>query len=652
MNNLIRNQLNPYLLDYLKKTVPDFQKKGKLFTCPICHSKDCCELTANEYPLNSGKVYCFNPNCRKKIGDIISICREIEFGNNKDVPVDDIANYIIDMFNIKINNHVSDLFDKYQKWDWDMVPVAKNDKASNIEKEWQNKSHKNRTEWESWYGTINMGVQTGEKSNITVIDFDFVESDLKKRIYEGNPTEKMLQDARKQWEEGLEKVKKALPFIDWTTVQQKGFGGIHLIYQYEKDIPKTNLTIEGIHVDIMNDGGQVVIEPSIVGEQKRVIEGDEIKKMPEELKKYILENSTKKSVFDNTPEPPKGISSENELTFENLNGNRNNTFIKLFGEMRKDSNIKVAERHLRMFNNLLDKKLPLKELKAMSREAEKYHTADMETIGEKIISHFKLVDDILHIRDLKEVLGLERKDIEEALRYLIDQNKVQKVKKDTYGLIQDVEWRTDFMTLSKPLDVQVPYFNKFANFNNGSMIVIAGKTGTGKTHLTVNIIERFVKQGICPKLITTEADSGVGEIAIARGLKEGDFRFWQTSDPLTVPFKQDEVRIIDWLTAKDGDYAKLGLLYQQLNDQLVNFGGLLIVLSQLRKDNNEFFCVNQIDQFSSLSAKFLYPSVNGQYDNLHPYFEISKIRRPKDNRKFFKVPLEYIPESKELRERT
>ena len=157
-----------------------------------------------------------------------------------------------------------------------------------------------------------------------------------------------------------------------------------------------------------------------------------------------------------------------------------------------------------------------------------------------------------------------------------------------------------------------------------------------------------MKQGLKVKLITTEADSGVGEIALARGLKEGDFLYYQTSDPLSVPFQKDEVRIIDWITPTDNDYTKIGLMYKQLNDKLVDHGGLLIALSQL-KDNGEFFAPNQISQYASLAGKFLYPEKNGQVDHLHPYLEICKMRRPKTNQKFIQIPMEYNFETKELR---
>jgi len=615
-----KNTVKLYIMDYLQKVTPNFQKKGKMFTCLKCK-----QLSANIFPPDSNKVFCLTPDCGKQ-GDIVDVCRTAEFDNCQDVPREDIEKYLIKMFDIKTVERTYKIFDKYVKWGWDMVPVEKNRKESWIEKEWQLKSHKDKSEWIEWANSINMGVQTGKKSNIVGIDFDFVESGLKKKIYASNGAKEDIEKAKKQHIDGLTLVKKEMPWLDWTTVQQNTFGGIHLFYVYDKEIPKTAFNFNGVHIDIESEGGQIVVEPSVVGGQKRTIIGDEIKPLPKELKELIINSCGKNKKEEKTEH----VQENTELTFENLNSNRNNTFIKLYGELRKEMPIKIAFRTLQKFNNLLDKKLPLRDLKAMAGQAEKYYEADIEKISEEIINHFKIVQQEVNYRDLKEVLnGVERTDIEKAIRSLLDKNKIYRIKKDWYKLVTDVEWRTDFLSVNKPLNITVPYFSNYAKFVNGAMLVIGGKTGTGKTHWAVNLIEHFVKQGICPKLISTEATGGFADVALARGLKEGDFKFWQTTDPTNVPFQPNEVRIIDWLKAPNSEFFKLDTIYEELNNKLVNFGGLLIVLAQLKQDNGKFYAEDMVMQFASLVGKFLYPEVNGVVDNLHPYIKTTKIRKPK-----------------------
>ncbi|GEM_PF-3397815 len=646
MDNNVKRQVKTFLIPYLRSRLADFKMVRNKIKCPYFHKHENKneELTCHEFPEGSGNLYCFSPSCGK-LGNVIDLARHFDFDDNPDIPEEDIAQFLIDEFGIKINAEQNKLFDLYEKLGFDCVPVNRNGKESFIEENWQNKSHRNRLEWEQWLkAKRNIGVKTGKLSNILILDFDFVESKLKERIYAGNPTEAMLLEARRQWEEGIKKLREKVPFLDWETLQQQSFGGIHFFYVFDEEVPKTWFDYEGVHIDIEAEGGQVVIESSVVGGQKRQIIGDKINPLPKELKKFILENYNKKN--DNLKKEE--ITPDTELTFENLNSNRNNTFCALYGKLRKVMPIKSATYALSLFNGLLDKQVPQKELRLMAKEAEKYHSVDIQTISDQIINHFNVVKDVLHVRDLKDIIIVERKDLEEALRYLQDEKKILKIKKDTYQLVADVEWKTDFLTLNKPLDYKVPYVGDYAIFNRGSMLVFGGKTGTGKTTITVNFIEQFVKQAIKPKLITTEADSGVGEIALCRGLKEGDFLYYQTSDPLGVPFQDDEVRIIDWLTPKNGDYTQIGTIYQTLNDKLVDHGGLLIVFSQL-KANGDFFAPNLIDQYASLSGKFLYPEKNGQLDYLHPYLELCKMRRPKGNQKYIQIPFEYIPETKELR---
>ncbi|RLF58122.1 MAG: hypothetical protein DRN27_06215 [Thermoplasmata archaeon] len=643
-----KNKVQDYLMDYLHKVVPNFKTEKKLFTCPRCN-----EVSANVFPPNSGKIHCFTPNCGK-VGTIIDVTRMLEFDNCEDIPVKDIEKHLIKMFDIKTTEHVYEVFDQYVKWGWDLCPVTNANteasgygKASWVEEDWQLKSHKNKSEWIEWAKSINMGVKTGKMSNTLGIDFDFVESALKKKIYAGKGTLQDIELANKQHTDGLELVKKEMPYLDWSTVQQNTFGGVHLFYLYDEEVPKTAFNFKGIHIDIEAEGGQIVVEPSIVGGQKRTISGKLVKPLPKELKELIINNSGK----NKKEEKVEYIAEDTELTFENLNGNRNNTFIRLYGELRKEMSIKVAYNALKKFNGLLDKKLPLKDLKAMAKQAEKYYEADIETIAEDIMEHFKMVQQDVTFRDLKEHLKTyEPIDIQKAIRFLIDKDKIYRIKKDWYKLITDVEWRTDLITVNKPLNINVPFITPHANLTNGAMIVIGGKTGTGKTITTMNFIEAFVKQNICPKLISTEATGGFGDSALSLGLKEGDFKFWQTTDPTTVPFQNNEVRIIDWLKAPNSEFFKLDTIYEELNNKLVNHGGLLIVFAQLRSKDGTFYSEDMVMQFASYVGKFLYPETNGIIDNLHPYIQSTKIRKPTGS-PYVKIPLEYIPDTNRLIEK-
>ncbi|MCK9542129.1 MAG: hypothetical protein M0R03_08875, partial [Novosphingobium sp.] len=211
MDNNTRHQIKEYLMDYLKKTVPGFTKKGKMITCPFQqkHAKP-DELSANIYPENSNKVHCFDPNCNYK-GDIFDICRQLEFEGDVDVTDDDIGNYLTNEFKITTDNTLDKLFDGYVEKKWCMVPVEKNQKESWIEKEWHLKDHYEKTEWFDWiYAKRNLGVQTGKKSNMFILDIDAMPKAIKDKIYEKKASKKEIDDAIILRDENIQKVYKVL----------------------------------------------------------------------------------------------------------------------------------------------------------------------------------------------------------------------------------------------------------------------------------------------------------------------------------------------------------------------------------------------------------------------------------------------------------
>ena len=242
MDNLSRKQIKSYILDYLKKNVPNFTVKGKMFTCPKCYGQ-----SANIFPVNSQSVHCYSPDCGK-IGDIFDVCRLLDFDNNGDVLEEDIAKFLIKEFSIQTNDKVEKLLAQYSEWNWDLVPVAKNTKASKVEKNWQNKSHKDLREWQQWLKNgLNIGVKGGEMSNLLIIDLDLIPSALKKKIYEKKASKKEIEEAKQFKQEKIELI-KSWEIFDWNTVIQETFGGIHLFYLNDSDISKCTFDYEDIHI--------------------------------------------------------------------------------------------------------------------------------------------------------------------------------------------------------------------------------------------------------------------------------------------------------------------------------------------------------------------------------------------------------------------
>jgi hypothetical protein len=93
-------------------------------------------------------------------------------------------------------------------------------------------------------------------------------------------------------------------------------------------------------------------------------------------------------------------------------------------------------------------------------------------------------------------------------------------------------------------------------------------------------------------------------------------------------------------------------MYEQLNNKLVQQGGLLLVLAQLKKTEDgrigNFYAESMTEFFGSVVAKLVYPYKDGNYDNLNPYLTTIKIRDSKVGKTYLDIPLVYDTESKTL----
>ena len=630
-----KKHIQSYILDYLKKVVPDFKKKGKMFSCPRCG-----ETTANIFPENTYNVFCFSPECQK-IGDIFDVCREKEFDGNKDIPDEDIAKHLIKMFDIKTDSHINKLLEKYADWKWDLVPIA-NDKKIPTEKNWTKKNHKDIREWQQWLkNKSGLGVKTGIISNTTCIDVDLI-TKAESEIWQKGTATKKIEEIKNKKQENLDKLKSLNIFND-TVMQDSGWKGVHFFYEYESEIPKCSFDYEGLHFDVENDGGYVLTEPSTFAGKTRKITGDKIEKMNDDLKELILSQTKKEKKVEISER-----DSSEEGLIKGLDGCCNSRFTQVGGMFRKIMPVRTMEQALSIVNKyLLDDPIDSKSMRAMYQSIEKYHQADVNTISQEILNHMRIVKDA-HVRDLKECLSYDRKDLEQAVKYLCDHKKLVKIKKDLYRLIEDIEWQEDFISLVKPLSFDIPYFNDYACFNQGSMIVIGARSGFGKTHINMNIMKKLIDAGHYPYLLSTEGGGGFAKIAQTLGLKEGDFAYKVMKDPSLAVLKPNAITIIDWLKAPDGEHAKTDVMYEKINEQLIEKGGLAIIFAQLKKENMTFYAENMVEQYASLVAKFLYPATNGTTDNLNPYFKTVKVRDSKVNKQFIDIPLKFNPDTKLL----
>lgn len=622
LDAITKKQIKNYVLDYLKLRIPDFVQSSHkgLFTCPKCK-----QLSANIYPPKSGIVHCFTPECQGKIGDIFDICRIFDFPG-QDLKDEDISDFLVEELGIKTSQDVKKWFEKYTSWGWSLVPVSPNKngfkgKEANIEKEWEKKEHKNITEWIEWHNAeLNFGLHAGKISNSTLIDIDTKEIPLELQKFVG----------------------KTL-----TQTTKKGF---HLCYFYEPDLPSIDLrdTPCKLPVEIRNSSGwQTVIFPSIVEGHERTWNDKEPIKMPDELKTWLLS----KCVIKEEPKEILTSSPEDllkDLKITGLAGKCNSSFVKLGGLLRKQLNLTQTEFTLGLLNDLLlDSPMPRKDIKAMMKELAKYSNADYNVLTKQIVEYLTKHTEA-SARDLQDVLKAEKKDIMEAISNLLLNGSIYK-QRSLYKIIERPNWKTEFLSESKVLDFEVPYFNHVATFRNSDLVTLGASTGVGKSFIALNIIKKLVDQGVHPYYISSEPGNRFANISTRLGLREGQFSFINHYNPQQLTLEPNSVSIIDWLLPED--YASVDKLYKIFSQQLDKSGGLLFIFSQLR-ENGTFYSEAMVQFFSAFSVKYFYTKSGNVIDNVNTYFQTTKVREPKTGVQENKIPMKFDNPFLELRKNT
>jgi hypothetical protein len=612
LDAITKKQIKNYILDYLKARIPNFVQSSQkgLFTCPKCK-----QLSANVYPPKSGIVHCFTPECGKQ-GDIFDICRALDF-TGQDIPDEDLADLLIQELGIKTDNEVNTWLQKYEKWGWSLVPVEANTKRANIEKNWQNKEHKSIQEWKEWIAAgLNVGINGGKISNATLIDIDSKEipEELKKHLDE--------------------------------TLTQNTNKGYHLVYLYEPDLPSCDLrdTPCKLPIEIRGDGGfQTVIYPSVVEDKERKWNGKDPIKMPDKLKAWLLE----RVVVKDAPKEVLQTSTESllaDLKVQGLEGKCNSSFVKLGGLLRKQLNLTQTEYTLNLLNDLLlDNPMQKKDIRGMMKELSKYSSADYNVLTKQILEYLVKHNEC-SARDLQDVLKAEKKDIMEVLAQLMLDNRVYK-QRTMYKVIMKPDWKTEFMQESKVLEYYIPYFHDVATFRRGDMVCLGAGTGIGKGHISMNIIKKYVEQGIKPFYVSSEPGNRFSTIAMNLGLKEGDFNFINHYHPEQLELEDDAITIYDWILPEE--FSGTANLYKIFAKQLDKHGGLLYVFSQLN-DSGEFYASSMVRFFSSFAVKYFYTKVNNVTDNINTYFKTAKIRESKPGTQEITIPMKFNPDTKEL----
>lgn len=628
---------------YLSMALPGFKKNPRLpqFSCPSCNEVACNLIPSSNYLLD-----CVACNWQGDVIDAVKLL-ESKYKNETD---EKIYQYLANKFNLEIatKEDIDITFKLYKRLGFDMVSVRSKDKSP-FELDWQKKSYIEIDKWNQWIeDDLNIGVKTGRISNIVVVDIDC------KNIEKSLP---------KEFSSFLE---------NSNTLVQETQNGYHYFFKYDKDLPKTSFDIiidkeknQRYHIDIQSDGGQVVVFPSRVIDEKTGkfgldrrfniektrLHSIEIKEIPQELKKLILSKSNTKTTTESISNPLELSNfegTEGLLAIED--GNRNNALMHIGGILRKELNPAQTENVLSLFNRyFVDPPLDKKELHdKIFKPLRKYIRIDENDLAKKVLDYMRIVGEA-SATDIRTALNYNKYDVDKATELLVKEGYLFK-KRRSYHLIKKAIWTDKWAEEGETVDFEMPYFHNEAFFRNGDMIIVGAKTGVGKTHVAMNMVKQLVDQGKKPYYISLESGSRFVTIAKKLRMGEGDFYHTTLFSPEDVELEKDAITIIDWLLPDD--YSQTDKLYKYFAEQLTKQGGVLIIFVQLKEAKDQesrFFAENMIKMFPALVVKFAYKKDSQGQDNPEKsYFESVKIRDPKGPWNQFKVHLKYNFQEKTL----
>jgi hypothetical protein len=603
---------NDQLFLYLEKKIPQFVKTRKaksgelLFTCPNgANHKFKSAPSATFSP--SGNIVCLICGWKGSLYDAIRVV-EPNYTNKTDA---EITAHLIEELGLTMYQEL----DAYQKYGFALIPLLQNSKVP-MERGWTETIHKDKVQHIKWLNNnLNIGIRTGEVSGIMVIDFD-------------NKGE--LSEEKK-------KIKEELDACN-TLIQNTANGGYHYVFKYEKELTQTT-NIGGYHIDIRNDGGQIVVAPSKIDIKNYSWKnlGTEIKIIPIELKNKLL--TLMKSVPEESIEVPEKNLESLKLKNNNLDGCCNDTFVSIGGMLVKQLSPQQTEFVLNIMNkHLLESPMPANMIKSMIGSLADYKGDDESTYEKTIYEYMKLMQTDVTPRDIIDNTKLPRAIVDKYLSQFVKEGKAVRLGRGRYQYKERIEWSDAAPETLAEYKYKIPFFNDIAIFQDKDVLLLGARTNDGKTTVAMNMLAEMAKQGVKPYYIYSEAGSRFQKTSQILGITGKYFHTYH-ENPLAIELEYNAFSIIDWLHLEHKENTDT--ILKHLNDELQRKGGILVIFTQL-KQTSEFFAPNLIDHYPTFAARL----IQDNNEKTESHWDINKIKEPRGNFVTYILPCEYNHETR------
>jgi hypothetical protein len=619
---------NDQLFQYLEKKIPGFVKTRKsksgelLFTCPNIGNHKFKSGPSASFMMNTNKIWC--QVCGWK-GDMLDAIRVME-NDKKNKSDAEITDYLISTLNLEMYKEL----ETYEKYGWTLLPLSKNDKIP-IPGSWEDNQSKDRVRWIKWLNNeLNIAIRTGEISGCTVIDAD---------IY---------KDVLPEYQTLKEEVIKLLEEVQ-TLAANSARGGKHFFFAYDKELRqlqgncKANRKIDVLHIDIRNDGGYLLIEPSKFEfkNYKFVNLGTEIKPIPANLKAKLLELievDKSRSETTNLVDTSSKLVVEGEplkLKNNNLDGCCNSTFVQLGGALIKQLSPEQTEFVLFLLNkNLLENPMPTSAIKAMLNSLDGYKKDDESTYENIIIEYMKQMQTDITAHDImSNNPKLSRAIVDKYFSKFVKSGQAVRLGRGRYQYKEKITWLDTAPENIKEYQYKIPLFNDLMYFQTGDVLLLGAITNDGKTTIALNMLDEMIKQGVKPYYIYSEAGSRFQKTSKLLDISGKYFHTFH-ADPIAIELEYNAFTIIDWLHLENK--AETDNVLKKLNDELQRKGGVLVIFTQL-KTTREWFAPNLIDHYPTFAAR-LFQDNDSKTES---HWQCDKIKEPRGNFTTYILPTQY-----------
>jgi hypothetical protein len=436
----------------------------------------------------------------------------------------------------------------------------------------------------------------------------------------------------------VEEIYKQLITLD--TLTQDTPHGKHFVVKYDKELQQTT-NIGGLHIDIRNDGGQIVAAPSQIDNNpyKWKNLGAEIKMITPELKSKLLELMKIKNI-NSIELPEKGKSTEPlKLKNNNLDGCCNDTFISIGGMLIKQLSPEQTEFTLNIMNKyLLENPMPSTAIKGMLNSLVDYKGNDEGTYEQTIYDYMRLMQTDVTPRDVIDNTKLPRAIVDKYLSKFVKEGKAVRLGRGRYQYKEKIEWSDTTPEAIFEYKYKIPFFNNVAIFQDKDVILLGAKTNDGKTTIALNMIKEMIAQGVKPYYIYSEAGSRWQKTSEYLGITGKFYRTYH-ENPLAIELEYNAFSIIDWLHLEHKELTDTTL--KHLNDELQRKGGILVIFTQL-KTTSEWFAPNLIDHYPTFAARYFQDNDS----KTEGHWDIQKIKEPRGNFCTYILPCEYNQETR------